>query len=848
MAGESEVLNTLLIEEEMKDSYLNYAMSVIVSRALPDVRDGLKPSQRRILVAMNDLGLGPRAKYRKCAKIAGDTSGNYHPHGEQVIYPTLVRMAQEFAARYPMVDGQGNYGSIDGDPPAAMRYTEARMDEAAMLMMEDLEKATVDFVANYDETREEPTVLPGKFPNLLANGSSGIAVGMATSIPPHNLGELCDALIKLIDNPETTIPEIMEVLKGPDFPTGAMICGARGIREAYETGRGKLVVRAHTRTEETKNRTQIIFSDVPYNANKALIIERIADLVKEDRIQGISDVRDESDKDGLRIVVDLKRDADPRLITNQLYANTPLQDTFSVIMIALVNSRPRLLNIKEILLYYRDHRMDVIRRRTRFLLEKAEAAAHILEGLIIALTNIDEVIELIKASPDVPSARAGLMRRFGLDALQSDAILEMRLQRLTNLEQGKIRADLDELRDKIREYKSILADENLVLDIIREDLYEMKEKFADPRRTEIAGEVEQLVREDLIADEDVAVVISHLGYIKRMPLGAARKQGRGGKGIIAAETREGDFLEHLFVASTHDFLLFFTDKGKVYWQKVYELPNLPRGSRGRAIANLLELGEGETISAAFPVRTFETGYLFMATQKGLVKKTALAEYGNPRKGGLIATRLEEGDRLIGVRMTTGSDHIILGTEKGMSIRFDEQQVRAMGRATYGVNGIDLRDGDLVKDLVILDPKGSLMTVCENGHGKRTVFDEYRVQSRGGVGIINIKTTERNGKVVSLKAAPDGDDLMIITQQGMFIRIPIQSISALGRATQGVRLIRVDAGDKVVSCALVAHEEDAPPSDAVATPEEQAAEAAEEAKERPAGEEPGAGSVPSEPGD
>ncbi|MBI3270587.1 MAG: DNA gyrase subunit A [Planctomycetes bacterium] len=843
MANEGEVITELLIEEEMKDSYLNYAMSVIVSRALPDVRDGLKPSQRRILVAMNDLGLTPRAKHRKCAKIAGDTSGNYHPHGEQVIYPTLVRMAQEFASRSPLVDGQGNFGSVDGDPPAAMRYTEARMTAAALLMMEDIDKATVDFVPNYDETREEPTVLPSKFPNLLANGSSGIAVGMATSIPPHNLGEVCDALIKLVENPEVTVSDLLQIIKGPDFPTGAQICGTQGIREAYETGRGLLTVRSHLKLEETKNKTQLIFTDIPYNANKAKIIERIAELVKEDRIQGISDVRDESDKEGMRIVVDLKRDVDPRVITNQLYANTPLQDTFSVIMIALVNNRPRLLNIKQFLEAYRDHRMEVIRRRTRYLLEKAEAAAHILEGLIIAIANIDEVIEIIKTSPDVPSARSSLMKRFGLDVPQADAILEMRLARLTNLESDKLRQDLEELRDKIKEYKAILSNENLVLDIIREDLYEMKEAFPSPRRTEITGAVEELAREDLIVEEDVAVIISHLGYIKRMPLGAARKQGRGGRGIIAAETREGDFLEHIFVASTHDYLLFFSDRGKVYWQKVYELPLLPRGSKGRAIANLLEMAEGEAISAVLPVREFEKRFLFFATQSGLVKKTPLEEFGNPRKGGLIALRLEDGDKLIGVRITTGKDHVVLGTANGMAIRFSEEEVRPMGRATYGVNGIDLRAGDRVQDLVIVDPQGTLLTVCENGYGKRSSIEDYRVQSRAGLGIINIRTTERNGKVVALKAASETDDLMMITSQGMFIRIPVKSMSVLGRATQGVRLIRLAAGDRLVSCAQVAHEEGVTSPEDVVPPEEQAEEAAGETP--PEG---GAAEAPDAPGE
>jgi DNA gyrase subunit A len=604
MASEPTGIRMRLIEDEMKDSYLNYAMSVIVSRALPDVRDGLKPSQRRVLVAMNDLNLGPSAKFRKSAKICGDTTGNYHPHGEQVVYPTLVRLAQEWVMRHPLVDGQGNFGSVDGDPPAAMRYTEARMTDASTLMMEDLEKSTVDLQPNYDESREEPSVLPGKFPNLLVNGSSGIAVGMATSIPPHNLGEICDAVVALLDNPEIGVPELMKHVKGPDFPTGGIICGLRGIREAYETGKGLLTVRGRVDVEERKgDRKDLVITEIPFNVNKASLIEKVADLVKDDAISGIADIRDESDKDGMRIVVELKRGEDPQVVFNQLYTMTPLQDTFSIIMIALVDKRPQTLNLKELLVAYRDHRKEVIRRRTRFLLEKAEAEAHILEGLLIALGHIDEVIQVIKASPNTHAANAALVERFALTPVQAQAILEMRLQRLTGLEQEKVRKDLQGLREQIAGYKAILADEAVLLDIVREDCFEMKEKHADKRRTEIVvTEAEKFDIEDLIPEEEQVIVLSHAGYIKRVPLGSYRKQKRGGRGVIGAETKEGDFIEHLFIASTHDYLLFFTRKGKVHWLKVYDLPELPRTARGKSLA-ALEIPSEDSRAGAGPLRS-----------------------------------------------------------------------------------------------------------------------------------------------------------------------------------------------------------------------------------------------------
>ncbi|MBI4834381.1 MAG: DNA gyrase subunit A [Planctomycetes bacterium] len=802
-------IRDLLIEDEMKDSYLNYSMSVIVSRALPDVRDGLKPSQRRIMVAMNDLGLGPRSKFRKCAKIAGDTSGNYHPHGEQVVYPTLVRMAQDFACRYPLVDGQGNFGSIDGDPPAAMRYTEARMTNFSMQMLEDMEKNTVDYVPNYDETREEPTVLPSKFPNLLCNGSSGIAVGMATSIPPHNFSEVCDGIIKIIDKPDTPISELIEIVKGPDFPTGGIICGFKGVQSAYETGRGIITVRAKVATEEAKGgRENIIITEIPYNQEKARIIERIADLIKNDKIQGVSDIRDESDKDGMRIVIELRRGEEAQVVINQLYKNTPLQDSFSIIMIALVDNRPQVLNLKQILVAYKEHRMEIIKRRTRFLLEKAEAEAHILEGLIIAIDNIDAVVKLIKKSKTVDIAREGLMKRFKLSEIQADAILKMQLQRLTGLEHEKLAKDLKELKDRIVEYKAILADDGLVLDIIREDLYEIKEKYGDARRTQILKrEAQDFSLEELITEEDMAVLISHAGYVKRMPLTSYRKQARGGKGVMGAEIKEDDFAEHLFIASTHDYILFFTSLGKVHWIKVYDIPMMGRQAKGRALVNFIRLAQGESITSAIAVKNFDEGFLVMATQSGYIKKTTLKAFSNPKKGGIIALKLNGSDKLIGVRVTGGKDHIILGTRDGMSIRFPETDVRQMGRSARGVTGIRLRKGDQVKDMIIVDKDSSLLSLCEKGYGKRTGFDEYRIQRRGGTGVHNIKTSDRNGKLIAMKEVKDDDDIIMGTSAGMVVRIPVKSIRVIGRNTQGVRLISLQANDKLVSVARVVHEEE-----------------------------------------
>ncbi len=807
MVERRENIKELFIEEEMKDSYLSYAMSVIMSRALPDVRDGLKPSQRRILVAMNDLGLGPRSKFRKCAKIAGDTTGNYHPHGEQVVYPTLVRMAQDFNYRYPLVQGQGNFGSIDGDPPAAMRYTEARMTEATMVIMEDLERETVDYVPNYDDTRTEPTVLPSKFPNLLCNGCSGIAVGMATSIPPHNVSEICDGIALVIDNPDVTIDDLMKIIRGPDFPTGALICGTEGIKEGYRTGRGTITVRARAHVETSKSgKKSIVVTEIPYQLNRDNILERIAELVREEQLKGISDIRNESDREGSRLVIDLKKGEDEEVVLNQLYKHTKLQDSFSIIMIALVNNRPETLNLKQMLVYYIEHRKVIILRRTQYLLEKALARAHILEGLKIALQHIDKIIKLIRSSDSVEIARQGLISQFSLSEIQANAILDMKLQRLTGLEQGKIEEEYKKICAEIKEYQAILASDRLVLDIIKKDIVEIKDRFGDKRRTEIVAAATEFNIEDLIAEENVAVIITHEGYIKRLPLTAYRKQHRGGKGVTGADMKEGDFIEHLFVASTHDYILFFTDQGRVYWLKVYDIPQMGRTSKGRALINLLEFKEGENVNSLIPVRNFDERQLVMATSHGIIKKTVLSAYGNPKKGGIIAINLDEGDKLIGVKLTSGKQDIILGTEQGKAMRFSEEDVRTMGRVTHGVKGITLKEDDKVRDIVIVDENSSLLTVCENGFGKRTDFSEYPAHHRGGQGVINIKTTERNGKVVALIDVRDTDELIMITAKGMVIRTPINTIRAIGRNTQGVKLFDVEEGDKLVSVARVVPEE------------------------------------------
>ncbi len=811
------------IEEDLKESYLTYAMSVIISRALPDARDGLKPSQRRVLVAMNDLNLGPRSTRLKCAKICGNASGDYHPHGEQVIYPTLTRLAQDFATRYPLVDGQGNFGSVDGFPAAAMRYTEARMSSSATELLEDLKLDTVDYVPNYDNRLEEPTVLPGRMPNLLANGSAGIAVGMATNIPPHNISELCDAVIAIIENPDIQVGELMKSVPGPDFPTGGIICGRDGIHSAYRTGQGRLVVRSrvHVETADSGKKT-IIVSEIPYQVSKKPLVEKIADGVRSGAIGGISDVQDHSDREGMRIAIELKRGEDENVVLNQLYQRTQLQSTFSIQMIALVNGRPRTLGLKEALEVFRDHRIDVIRRRTDFLLRRARARCHILEGLLIALENIDEVIATIKAAPDVPEARQALMSRFGLSERQAVAILEMRLQRLTGLQRDAIQREYDELRDQIKEFVAILSDASLVLDIIREDMYEIKGNYGDPRRTQITGSVQDFTLEDLIAEEHVAVTITHAGYIKRQPLTSYRSQKRGGKGVIGMALKDADFNEKLFVASTHDYMLFFTDAGKVHWLKVYDIPQMGRAAKGRAIVNLLQLGAKERVTAVIPVRDFDDRRaIAIATRKGLIKKTALSAFGNPRRGGIIAVNLKPGDGLAGCVLTRGDDELFLATRSGMAVRCREEDVRTMGRTAAGVRAVKLAKDDEVVALVRPGPGLKILTVCERGYGKRSEVGAYRLIRRGGKGVININTSERNGPVVACMAVADDDEIMVITSEGQVVRMLVSQIRVTGRGAQGVRVVSFKGdGDSVVSVARV-------PADEGAEAEEQIAPAADD---------------------
>ncbi len=835
MPDRVESIQELPIIDEMRDSYLTFAMSVIMSRAIPDARDGLKPSQRRILVAMNDLNLGPRSQHRKCAKIAGDTQGNYHPHGQEVIYPTLVRLAQGWAMRYPLVDGQGNFGSIDGDPPAAMRYTEARMAALATEMLDDIQLDTVDFEPNYDGTRREPVCLPSKFPNLLVNGSSGIAVGMATNIPSHNLNEICDAVVRVIDEPGVSIEELMKVVPGPDFPTGGTICGRAGIREGYRTGRGTIVVRGKVHVEQLRGgRKQIVVTQIPYQIFKNTITERIVACVKSGQLPDVADIRDESDrKNPIRLVIELKREANEDVVINRLYQFTPLQSNFVIMNIAIVGRQPRTLNFKQMIELFIDHRKDVIRRRTTFLLRRARQRAHVLEGLILAVGDIDRVIELIKASADPATAKERLMglglrlvehetlrallpepfaeaaraEDQNLTGAQADAILAMQLQRLTGLEVEKLAKEYAKLCEDIRGYEAILRDERLVLDIIREDMFELKEKHGDERHTEITEAVEEFKPEELIAEEQVVVTVSHHGYIKRVPVDAYRTQGRGGKGVRGAEAREGDFVEQLFVAGTHDYLLIFTNRGRVYWLKVYDIPSMQRSSRGRAIANLIRMQSNEVHRAILPVREFEESFVFFATAKGTVKKTPLGAFSRPRPSGIVAISLDPDDALIGVERTTGSDQIVLGSRDGLAIRFSEDDVRPMGRSARGVKGMDLRGKDLAVGMVVVQPNTSLLTVCEKGFGKRTDIDEYRLTRRGGKGVINVKTTVRNGKVVALKSLTGKDELMLITAQGIALRTGLDELREIGRATQGVRIIRVNEEDKVVAVARIAPEDE-----------------------------------------
>jgi len=804
------------IEDEMKRSYLDYAMSVIIGRALPDIRDGLKPSHRRVLYGMRLMGLASNRAYRKCAKIVGEVMGNFHPHGDSPIYDTLVRMAQDFNMRYGLVDGQGNFGSVDGDPPAAMRYTEARLKALAETLMVDLDKDTVDFVPNYDETTEEPTVLPAPYPNLLVNGSSGIAVGMATNIPPHNLGEVIDCVVWAIDHPEATADQklsaMWRILPGPDFPTGGVIIGQAGIAQAYRTGRGSVIIRAKTEIETSKkgDRTSIVVTEIPYQVNKARLIEKIAELVREKTIEGISDLRDESDRDGMRIVVDLKRGEVPDVVLNNLYKHTALQSSFGIIMLAIVGGRPRVLSLVEMIDHFVDFRREVVRRRTEFDLRKAEARAHVLEGLKIALDHLDEVIALIRASRNPPEAREGLVAAFGLSVIQAQAILDMQLQRLTGLERQKIEDELAEVLKTIERLRAILASDRLLMEIVVQELGQVRETFADARRTEITDESGEFRIEDLIADEDMAITVTHTGYVKRTAVTSYRNQQRGGKGRIGMRFREEDFVDHLFIASTHAYVMVFSDRGRAYWLKVHAIPDVGPDGKGKAIANLVSMAEGEKIASLLAVMAWEEDkFVFMGTRKGIVKKTPLSAFQNPRAGGIIAMGVEDDDAVIAVQMTDGTGEILVGTHDGMAIRFPETDVRPMGRTAYGVRGISLREGDSVVAMEVVQPGegGTVMTVCENGYGKRTDLDEYRVQSRGGVGIISIHTTSRNGRVAGVAYVRGEDELMLITQLGKVLRMPTSGIRAIGRATQGVRLIEIESDDRVVSVARLAERED-----------------------------------------
>ena len=816
--------NPVNIEDEMKRSYMDYAMSVIIGRALPDARDGLKPAHRRVLYGMKTMGLSAGRGYRKCAKIVGEVMGNFHPHGDASIYDTLVRLAQDFNMRYPSVDGQGNFGSIDGDPPAAMRYTEARLKALADDMMADLDKETVDFTPNYDETTEEPTVLPTPFPNLLVNGSAGIAVGMATNIPPHNLREVIDGCIWVIEHTHLAdaeasaaltrvekLKQLLRLIPGPDFPTAGYIVGRQGIVQAYMTGRGSIMMRAKSTTETNKkgDRVSIVITEIPYQVNKAKLIERIADLVREKVIEGISDLRDESDRDGMRIVIELKRGEMPEVILNNLYKHTPLQSSFGIIMLAIVGGRPKVMTLLEMVESFVEFRREVVRRRVEFELRKAEARYHILEGLKIALDRLDAVITLIRGSKTVPEARDGLMAQFSLSAIQSQAILDMQLQRLTGLERQKILDELAELLQTIERLRAILASERLLMQIIVDELKAVREKYGDDRRTVIIeGESGELSIEDLITDEDMAITVSNTGYIKRTAISTYRNQRRGGKGRIGMRTREEDFVGHLFVASTHAYIMIFSDRGRAYWLKVHEIPDVGPGGKGKSIANLVSMEEGEKIAALLTVKEFDDShFVVMGSRRGVIKKTALSAFSNPRAGGIIAMGVEDGDAVITVQLTDGTGEIFIGTRNGMAIRFAETDVRPMGRTAYGVRGISLRDDDFVVAMEVVKPGGTLLTVTEQGFGKRTEIEEYRVQTRGGVGIINISTSERNGLVVGVAYVQEGDELLLITQQGMILRMQTNDVRAIGRATQGVKLIDIEGDDKVVSIARLVEKEE-----------------------------------------
>lgn len=795
------------IEYEMKRSYIDYAMSVIVGRALPDVRDGLKPVHRRILYAMNEQGMTPDKPYKKSARIVGDVLGKYHPHGDIAVYDALVRMVQEFSLRYPLIDGQGNFGSIDGDSAAAMRYTEVRLAKIAEEILGDIDKETVDFAPNYDDSLKEPTVLPCKLPNLLINGSTGIAVGMATNMPPHNLGEVIDGITMVIDRPDVGLSELANVVRGPDFPTAGFIYGRQGIYDAYSTGRGSIKMRARASIEEIKNREQIIITELPYQVNKAKLIEDIANLVRDKKIAGITDLRDESDKEGIRIVIEVSRQAQANILLNQLYSHTQLETSFGVINLALVDGQPRLLTLKDIIVHYIAHRKQVITRRSQFELDKAQKRAHILEGLRIALDHIDEVIKLIKASNTPDEARVGLVGQFNLSEEQAKAILDMRLQRLTGLEREKIDAEYDGLLKTIAWLKELLASELKILALIKTELAELKTRFADKRRTEIIESAGELATEDLIPKEDDVITITNSGYIKRIAVDAYKQQRRGGKGVIGMETKEEDFVGDLFIANTHDYILFFTDKGKVYWLKVYEIPTAGRQARGTAIVNLLQIEQGETISAYTPISKFdEKHYLLMVTKKGTAKKTVLNEFSNPRKTGIIAISLEDGDGLVSVKLTDGVKDVVIGTKHGKAIRFNESDVRDMGRSAYGVRGVKLIGEDEVVSTAVVEDGATLLTVTENGYGKRTGFEEYRTMNRGGQGVITIDVSIRNGNVVDIRTVHEDDEIMVTTSNGIIIRVPVSGIRVQGRNTQGVKIMNVEDKDRVVGVATLAKEE------------------------------------------
>ena len=795
------------IESEMKKSYIDYAMSVIVARALPDVRDGLKPVHRRILYSMNELNMTPDKPYRKSARLVGDVLGKYHPHGDAAVYDSMVRMAQDFSLRYMLVDGHGNFGSVDGDSPAAMRYTEARMSKITLEMLRDIDKETVDFVPNFDDTLKEPDVLPARFPNLLVNGSSGIAVGMATNFPPHNLGEIVDGIVKVIDEDNVTIDDLMKIVKGPDFPTGGIIMGKEGIRSAYTTGRGRIIVRARAEIEELGNKQRIIVTELPYQVNKARLIENIANLVKDKRIEGISDLRDESDREGMRIVIELKRDANANVVLNQLYKNTQMQDTFGAIMLALVDKKPQILNLRQCIDLYIEHQKDIILRRTRFDLAKAEARLHILEGLKIALDYIDEVIKIIRASYD--DAKEKLMERFGLTDVQAQAILDMRLKTLSGLQREKIEAEYNELVERIKYFKEILSSETLVYKIIKDELLEIKAKFADPRRTALEASADDIDIEDLIKEEDCVITLTHFGYIKRLPADTYRSQKRGGKGITGITTREEDFVENIFISSTHHYILFFTNTGKTYRLKAYEVPEAGRQAKGTAIVNLLQLGPDEKITAVIPIAEYtDDAYLLMATKNGVIKKTNLMEYANIRKAGLQGITLRENDELIDVRLTDGTNKVVMVTRHGLSITFDEKDVRPIGRVSQGVRGIDLGDDDYVIGMEpIISNDVCLLAITENGFGKRTEVEEYRVQTRGGKGVLTYKVTDKTGEVVGIKVVKETDDIILISSDGTIIRLAVKDVSVLGRNTQGVTLMRMPEGVQLVSIAKVTDEEE-----------------------------------------